>query len=82
MVAQCVAEVLGLDMTWLRVVAADSEVTPKDNGAYSSRVTMMVGNAAVEAATALKQILVQAAAQRMFRTCHQLSTACFCRRRS
>ena len=34
----------------VRVVTGDSEVVPKDNGSYSSRVTFMVGNAAIDAA--------------------------------
>jgi 4-hydroxybenzoyl-CoA reductase subunit alpha len=49
----------------LRVVAADSAVTPKDNGAYSSRITFMVGNAAIDAAKNLKSILIQAAARKL-----------------
>ena len=59
---QCVAEVLGLEMSRIRIVTGDSEVTPKDNGSYSSRVTFMVGNAAIEAARKLKAVLVAAAA--------------------
>ncbi|MFQ5534159.1 MAG: 4-hydroxybenzoyl-CoA reductase subunit alpha [Sphingomonadales bacterium] len=59
---QCVAEVLGLDMSRIRIVASDSAITPKDNGSYSSRVTFMVGNAAVDAARNLKAMLVAAAA--------------------
>src|SRR5207237_5079782 len=47
---QAVAEVLGLDIARLRIVTGDSEVVPKDNGSYSSRVTFMVGNAAIDAA--------------------------------
>ncbi|MCZ6859061.1 MAG: molybdopterin-dependent oxidoreductase, partial [Alphaproteobacteria bacterium] len=62
---QTVAEVLGLDMSRVRIVAADSEVTPKDNGSYSSRVTFMVGNAALEAAQNLKRVLVEAAARKL-----------------
>ena len=52
--AQTVAEVLGLDLARVRVVTGDSEVVPKDNGSYSSRVTFMVGNAALDAARNLK----------------------------
>ncbi len=62
---QTVADVLGLDMSRVRIVASDSEVTPKDNGSYSSRVTFMVGNAALEAAQNLKGILVEAAARKL-----------------
>ena len=63
--AQCVAEVLGIDMSRLRVIASDSAVTPKDNGSYSSRVTYMVGNAAIDAAQKLRAKLVAAAARRL-----------------
>jgi len=62
---QTVADVLGLDMGRVRVVTGDSEVTPKDNGSYSSRVTFMVGNAAIEAAQNLKRVLVEAAARKL-----------------
>jgi 4-hydroxybenzoyl-CoA reductase subunit alpha len=63
--AQCVAEVLGLDLARVRLVSGDSEVVPKDNGSYSSRVTFMVGNAAIDAARNLKGVLVAAAARRL-----------------
>ena len=62
MVAIAVAETLGVALDRVRVIAADSAVTPKDNGAYSSRITFMVGNAAIDAARKLKAILVEAAA--------------------
>ncbi len=64
-VAQTVAEVLGLDYDRLRVVASDSALTPKDNGSYSSRVTLMVGNAALDAARKLRAQLTQAAARKL-----------------
>lgn len=62
---QCVAEVLGIDPARVRIVTSDSLVTPKDNGSYSSRVTYMVGNAAVEAASNLKAVLTEAAARKL-----------------
>jgi 4-hydroxybenzoyl-CoA reductase subunit alpha len=62
---QTVGEVLGLDLARIRVVTGDSEVVPKDNGSYSSRVTFMVGNAAIEAAHNLKRVLVAAAARKL-----------------
>jgi len=62
---QSVAEVLGLDMGRLRIITGDSDVVPKDNGSYSSRVTFMVGNAAIDAAQNLKKVLVTAAARRL-----------------
>jgi 4-hydroxybenzoyl-CoA reductase subunit alpha len=63
--AQAVAEVLGLDLDRVRVVTGDSEVVPKDNGSYSSRVTFMVGNAAIDAAQNLKAVLIAAAARKL-----------------
>lgn len=65
MVAQMVAQVMGVNWSRLRVISADSALTPKDNGSYSSRVTFMVGNAAIEAATKLKTILIAAAARKL-----------------
>jgi 4-hydroxybenzoyl-CoA reductase subunit alpha len=62
---QAVVEILGVDYGRVRVIANDSAITPKDNGSYSSRVTFMVGNAAIQAAENLKKILVEAAARRL-----------------
>ncbi len=62
---QTVAEVLGLDISRVRIVSGDSDVVPKDNGSYSSRVTFIVGNAAIDAANKLKGLLVNAAARRL-----------------
>jgi 4-hydroxybenzoyl-CoA reductase subunit alpha len=62
---QTVAEVLGLDISRVRVVTGDSDVVPKDNGSYSSRVTFMVGNAAIDAAQNLKRVLINAAARKL-----------------
>jgi len=62
---QTVAEVLGLDISRVRIVTGDSEVVPKDNGSYSSRVTFMVGNAAIDAAQNLRRVLINAAARKL-----------------
>jgi 4-hydroxybenzoyl-CoA reductase subunit alpha len=62
---QSVAEVLGLDLSRIRIVTGDSDVVPKDNGSYSSRVTFMVGNAAIDAAQNLKAVLIAAAARKL-----------------
>ncbi len=64
-VALSVAEVLGIDLGRISVVANDSTVTPKDNGSYSSRVTFMVGNAAIDAARNLRDVLIRAAAEKL-----------------
>ncbi|MDP6876220.1 MAG: molybdopterin-dependent oxidoreductase, partial [Alphaproteobacteria bacterium] len=63
--AQCVAETLGVDMSRINVVSSDSALTPKDNGSYSSRVTYMVGNASIDAAQNLKARLIEAAARKL-----------------
>ena len=65
MVAIAVAETLDISLDRVRVIAADTAITPKDNGAYSSRITFMVGNAAIDAAKNLKAILVKAAAKKL-----------------
>lgn len=64
-VVQAVAEILDIAMDRLRVIANDSAITPKDNGSYSSRVTFMVGNAAIAAARDLKTTLIAAAARKL-----------------
>jgi 4-hydroxybenzoyl-CoA reductase subunit alpha len=65
MAAQMVKEVLSVDLKRIKVISADSAVTPKDNGSYSSRVTFMVGNAAIDAAKTLLGILTEAAATKL-----------------
>ena len=65
MTAQVVAEVLGCDLARVKVIAADTDLTPIDLGAYSSRVTFMAGNAAMRAAEEVKKNIVSAAAKRM-----------------
>jgi 4-hydroxybenzoyl-CoA reductase subunit alpha len=65
LIAQVAAEVLALPLERFRVVANDSAITPKDNGSYSSRVSYMVGNAAIRAADALKRELTAAAARKL-----------------
>ncbi|MEW5758981.1 MAG: xanthine dehydrogenase family protein molybdopterin-binding subunit [Candidatus Omnitrophota bacterium] len=51
------AEVLGIDLSRIRVVAADTETTPFDTGSFASRVTFISGNATKRAAEdARKQI--------------------------
>ncbi|HET7366064.1 MAG TPA: molybdopterin cofactor-binding domain-containing protein [Burkholderiales bacterium] len=57
LLAMVVAEVLGIGLERIRVVAGDSALTPKDNGAFSSRISFMCGNAAIAAAEELKKLL-------------------------
>ena len=58
--AAIVAEQLGLQPKDVRLVTADSDTTPIDLGSYSSRVTFMAGNAALEAARKMRAMLVEA----------------------
>jgi CO/xanthine dehydrogenase Mo-binding subunit len=55
MVAYIAAEELGVPLEYVRVHATDSDMTPVDLGAYSSRETFMVGNACLMAATDLRK---------------------------
>jgi 4-hydroxybenzoyl-CoA reductase subunit alpha len=65
LITQIVAEVLLVPMNRIRLVSTDSALTPKDNGSYSSRVSFMVGNAALNAAENMKRLLTKAAAHRL-----------------
>jgi CO/xanthine dehydrogenase Mo-binding subunit len=55
--AYIVAEVLGIDPFDIRVLTADTDLTPVDLGSYSSRVTLMTGNAALQAAERARELL-------------------------
>jgi 4-hydroxybenzoyl-CoA reductase subunit alpha len=63
--AAIIAEVLGIDPFDIRCVTGDTGMTPVDLGSYSSRVTVMMGNAAIEAANKIKDLLAQAAAEQL-----------------
>src|SRR5438477_459561 len=65
MTAQIAAEVLGCTLARVKVVAADTDLTPIDIGSYSSRVTFMAGNATLRAATEVKKLIAAAAAKKM-----------------
>jgi 4-hydroxybenzoyl-CoA reductase alpha subunit len=60
--AGIVAEVLGIDPYDVRCVTGDTGLTPIDLGSYSSRVTVMMGNAAIEAGLRVKAQLATAVA--------------------
>jgi 4-hydroxybenzoyl-CoA reductase subunit alpha len=61
----CVAEVLGIDPYDVRAVTGDTDLTPVDLGSYSSRVTLMMGNAAIEAAERARDVLAAAVARKV-----------------
>jgi 4-hydroxybenzoyl-CoA reductase subunit alpha len=63
--AYIVAEVLGIDPFDIRVVTGDTDLTPVDLGSYSSRVTLMTGNAALQAAGRAREMLVAAAGAKL-----------------
>jgi 4-hydroxybenzoyl-CoA reductase subunit alpha len=48
MLAVIVGEELGLPLDDIRVLSADTDLCPVDLGAYSSRITLMVGNACLD----------------------------------
>ena len=57
--AYIVCEELGLELRDVRVVAADTDLTPVDLGSYSSRETFMCGNACLDAARTLRQRIAE-----------------------
>jgi 4-hydroxybenzoyl-CoA reductase subunit alpha len=61
----CVAEVLGIEPFDIRAVTGDTDLTPVDLGSYSSRVTLMMGNAAIEAAERARDILALAVSRKL-----------------
>lgn len=65
MLATFVAEVLGLQPSEIALVTADTDLTPIDLGSYSSRVTMMMGHAAIQAAEKLKKQLCEAVSEKL-----------------
>ena len=73
--AYVVAEVLGIDPFDIRVVTADTDLTPVDLGSYSSRVTLMTGNAALQAAERARELLSIAVAEKLKAPIENLSFA-------
>jgi 4-hydroxybenzoyl-CoA reductase subunit alpha len=61
----CIAEVLGVQPFDIRAVTGDTDLTPVDLGSYSSRVTLMMGNAAIQAAERAREILASAVAAKL-----------------
>ena len=53
MLAVIVAEELGIELEDIRMITADTDLCPVDLGAYSSRITLMAGNACLMAAKTL-----------------------------
>ena len=70
--AQIVAQELGIATDDVHVVSADTDTTPMDTGAIASRTTYVTGNAARMAAEKAKDILFEIAAPLMAVKTHQL----------
>jgi 4-hydroxybenzoyl-CoA reductase subunit alpha len=73
-----VSEVLGVDPFDVRCVTGDTDLTPVDLGSYSSRVTLMMGNAAIQAAERARDLVGSAVARKLDVPAEQLV---FARRR-
>jgi 4-hydroxybenzoyl-CoA reductase subunit alpha len=63
--AGLVAEVLGIDPFDIRCVTGDTDLTPVDLGSYSSRVTLMMGNAAIQSAERARELIALAVARKL-----------------
>jgi 4-hydroxybenzoyl-CoA reductase subunit alpha len=63
--AQAAAEAMGITLDKISVVSADSDLTPIGFGAYSSRVTLMGGNASKMAGEEIKDKILFAASEIM-----------------
>lgn len=66
LLAYIAAEELGLKPSDVRVFTADTDLTPVDLGSYSSRVTVMTGNACIQATRTIKNKILEAAAEKLF----------------
>jgi len=62
MLAALVAETFGIQPFDIRVISGDTDLGPVDLGSYSSRVTLMAGNAALQAANKARDMISQAVA--------------------
>ena len=60
-----VADVLGIDPFDVRCVTGDTSLSPVDLGSYSSRVTLMMGHAAIEAAERARAMLAEAVSAKL-----------------
>lgn len=65
MVAQIVAEELGLDVADVHVIHSDTDVCPWDVGAHASRTTFVAGNSALGAAKKIKARIFDMASKQL-----------------
>jgi 4-hydroxybenzoyl-CoA reductase alpha subunit len=73
LLAYIAAEEFGLNPQDIRVITADTDLTPVDLGTYSSRVTVMTGNACIQATRVVKAKILHAAAERLLVPAESLS---------
>ncbi len=60
--SQIAEQELGIGAEYINVITGDTDLSPVDLGAYSSRVTMMMGHAAMEALRSARNCLAEAVA--------------------
>ena len=75
MLATVAAETLGVLPEDVHVVSGDTSLAPVDLGSYSSRVTMMAGNAVKDAGLKLRALLFEAASEKLGVPVEHLATA-------
>ncbi len=75
LVIKLVAECLGTEMGDVSLIAADTDVTPYDDGAYASSGTFFSGSAALNAAQEMKEKILQVAAQMLGEPAEDLALA-------
>lgn len=61
--AQIVAETLDIPVNKVHVIAADTDITPFDTGAYASSTTYLSGNAVLSAAQKVRKQLIEVASK-------------------
>jgi len=65
-IAQIVAEELGLNMEDIHVIHSDTDICPWDVGSHASRTTFIAGNAALGAARKIKSRILEMAAKELY----------------
>lgn len=65
LLAYIAAEEFGIDVQDVRVFTADTDLAPVDLGSYSSRVTVMTGNACLQAVRGIKDKILNAAGEKL-----------------
>jgi len=65
LLAYIAAEELGIRVSDIKVFTADTDLGPVDLGSYSSRVTVMTGNACIQAVRDVREKILSAAAEKL-----------------